>query len=303
MTSYSDTIIFWEWVLLFTALSGLGSLFIIVSILLKLRKDFSARLVLYLSVADFFLSFICLALCAFNLSNGDIQNQNQFACELQPVATWYFMEASILWLTVISINSYKVVFYNNPLSFKQEIIANIICWGLPVITTILPLISGTNEWYGPRNGLWCSFAEDQKMSQLINILVYYIPCLIVILTCYIRIAWTIFNFGKKKITNNLSGKISIIRRLFFFVLAYFIVWTPLVLSYIYEAATGTYINFTAEFIVDNLLHVQGILNFILYGLNQELIKSLWNRIFKIRNSFQKEGFAFSEKDEVEDIDV
>lgn len=62
---------FWVSVVILTLFSAAGSLFIIVGILLKYRNDFSARLVLYLSVADFCLSLVCMCLCAYNLSNGN----------------------------------------------------------------------------------------------------------------------------------------------------------------------------------------------------------------------------------------
>jgi hypothetical protein len=62
---------FWVSVVILTLLSALGSLFIIIGISLKYRNDFSARLVLYLSVADFCLSIVCMGLCAYNLSNGN----------------------------------------------------------------------------------------------------------------------------------------------------------------------------------------------------------------------------------------
>jgi hypothetical protein len=72
-----------------------------------------------------------------------------------------------------------------------------------------------------------------------------------------------------------------IKKLFMFVAAYFVVWTPLVLSYAYEYATGNYVSFGVEFIVDNLLHIQGIINFILYGINEDIIRSMKKSIVNI----------------------
>jgi len=80
-----------------------------------------------------------------------------------------------------------------------------------------------------------------------------------------------------------------IKKLFLFVLAYFVVWTPLTISYIYEFSTGTYISFVTEYIVDNLLHVQGMLNFILYGINENLIKELRNYLGKFKETLSRES--------------
>lgn len=288
MTVPYEREIFWKSVLLFTILSGAGSLFIIVSILKGLRKDFSARLVLYLSIADFCLSIICLALCGYNLYYGYLQDAQAFACRFQPVITWYFMEASILWLTTISIHSYKVVFYDFSFSLKQEIFVNFACWGFPLITSTLPLISGIGETYGQRNDLWCSFVG--KEPQLLNILLYYLPCLLVIAFCYVSIIVQILGLRKFKNRIHLDEKkMRMIKKLFLFVLAYFVVWTPLTISYIYEFSTGTYISFVTEYIVDNLLHVQGMLNFILYGINENLIKELRNYLGKFKETLSRES--------------
>jgi len=246
---------------------------------LKLRTDFSSRLILYLSIADFCLSIICLIFCAYNLHHGHLSPNNNFVCQAQPVITWYFMEVSILWLTCIAINSYKVVFYNVPLTINEEILANFICWGVPMITSLLPLSSNIGETYGQRNGLWCSFSKNNKKFQLLNIALYYFPCLIVILLCYLSILLRIRGLGKNEITNLKNNRIRVLKRLFLFVLSYFIVWTPLTICYIYEASTGKYISFGVEYVADNLLHVQGVLNFILYGITSELVRNIELRFF------------------------
>jgi len=293
-TSITDRNIFWESVLVFTILSGAGSALIICLILRGLRKDLSSRLILYLSIADFCLSVICLCLCAYNYHHGHLQDRKHFACRFQPVVTWYFMEVSILWLASISIHSYKVIFYNRPFSPKEEIIFSVICWGIPLVTSILPLIDSTGQSYGPRNDLWCSF--NNKKAQLVNLMLYYGPCLLIIGYCYIRIIWEIICVRRSRLDKVLSSnspqlaegidaeKVKVIRKLFFFVSAYFIVWTPMIIAYIYEYVTNRFISFPAEFIVDNLLHVQGMINFVFYGINENLVREikLWILPFKIK---------------------
>jgi len=282
--------------------ASLGSLFIIISVLLQWRKDFSSRLVMYLSMADFALSVICLAMCAFNYSNGNIGRHGGIACEIQSVVIWYFMEVSILWLTTISINSFKMIFNNKGLSVIQEIVANIICWGFPIITSLLPIGRIGGETYGPRNGLWCSFNEDQKKAQLINIMVYYVPCLIIIIFCYSYIIRNIYStLGRVESNQSTDRRVKIIRRLFFFVLSYFVVWTPLVISYLYEYITQSFVSFQVEYIVHILLHLQGILNFFLFGLTTSIISKIKEGTFKcmesigVSSSSSKKLSAFDER--------
>jgi len=270
----SDRFSFWFSVIWFTLFSALGSGFIIVSVMMKWRRDFSARFVMYLSIADFCLSVVCLSICAYNLHFGHVQSAS-IACLIQPVVTWYFMLASILWLAAISVNSCYLVFTSEPLSFRKEVLVNIICWGLPLVTIFIPLSPTSGEAYGPRNDLWCSYAVYDKGQQLANLLVYYLPALVIIAVNYSIILYRIKFLGHKDISDTTRQEmVKAIKKLFSFVLAYFIVWTPLVICYIYERSSGQFVPFWAEFISDNLMHIQGIINFILYGLNERLHQNL-----------------------------
>jgi len=229
---------------------------------------------MYLSIADFCLSVICFGLCFYNYSNGHLMIDS-IACKIQPTITWYFMEASMLWLASIAVHSFRVVSDGKPISLPAEVLANVVCWGVPIITVFVPLSASSGESYGPRNGLWCSFSENMKAAQLGNLMAYYVPCLILISLCYIGISYKIRNLGK--IENNDRAKrktVSTVRKLFLFVLSYFVVWTPLVLCYIWERATGQYVGFWIEFFSDNLIHCQGIFNVVLYGINENLLESI-----------------------------
>ena len=193
----------------------------------------------------------------------------------------------MLWLTVISVHSCKVVFKGQPFSKKEDIIANLVCWGVPLFTSLLPL-SKAGQAYGPRNGIWCSFAQNMKAAQLGNIMAYYAPCLLIIGACYVAIGYRFF-----KITRNASGDVTgnshkemihVVRKLFSYVLSYFIIWSPLAICYIYEAATGNYVGFWVEVFSDNLMHIQGICNFILYGVNENLLQGFKTKFFKTMTS-------------------
>lgn len=104
---------------------------------------------------------------------------------------------------------------------------------------MIPLNPSTGEAYGPRNDLWCSYAIYDKGQQLANLLVYYIPALLVIACSYLIILYRIRFFGEKEVTgNSRADSIRVIKKLFSFVLSYFLIWTPLVICYIYEKASG-----------------------------------------------------------------
>jgi hypothetical protein len=189
----------------------------------------------------------------------------------------------MLWLTVISVHSAKVVFKGQPFSKKEDIIANCVCWSIPLITATLPL-SRAGQEYGPRNGLWCSFAQNMKGAQVGNILAYYIPCLFIIAACYAAIGhrfWKVTRHATGEVTGNSHKEmVTVVRKLFLYVLSYFIIWSPLAICYIYEAATGKFVSFWVELFSDNLMHVQGICNFILYGVNENLLQNFKDRFLK-----------------------
>ena len=291
MTTTLESEFYWRWVIGLATFSGLGSLFIIVVILWKLRREFPSRLIMYLSIADFGLSTICLGLCAYNLYNDHLPEADSPMCQVQGVLTWFFMESSILWLDVISIYSYRYVISMYKITTRDEIITNMFCWGVPFITSTMPIITGTGESYGPMNGAVCSFAQDRKEAQLINIMTYYVPSLLIITSCYGSMMFHLYGFGRESATNKdlaARARAKAIKKLFFYVLAYFIVWTPISMSYIYEYVTGQWVSFLDEFIVDQLLHVQGIINWTLYGFfNMKILLVIRNGFMELKRTYSE----------------
>jgi len=275
-TTPHESNIFWISVLVYTVLSGLGSILIILSIGLKFRTDFSARLVTYLSMADLSLSIVCFALCAYNLSNGHLQDSMSAVCRLQAFISWYFAQSSILWLITIAINSYKTMFYDGHLTIKEEIIASVICWGVPVITAGIPLNRGEIDiQYGQRNGVWCSFSSDHRIGQIAVLLSYYIVAVSIICFCYVRIGMLVNKIGKTEATGSLTMiKVKAQRKMFLYCVSYFVCWTPMLISYIYEAWADRFVPFWAEYISANLIHIQGVLNVILYGITEDMIVNI-----------------------------
>jgi len=195
-------------------------------------------------------------------------------CQAQAVLHWYFIESSIMWLGVIAISSYRIIcngVFPTPL---QEIIANVICWGLPLGSVFVPL-SPDLRWYGPRGNVWCSFAETEKTPQLVNLLIYVIPTLCVVGFCYYSIFNAVRSMGESEYSGVIfAANVKAVKKMSLFVITYLIVWSPITICYIAEAITGTTIPYFAEYITANLLHVQGVLNFVVYGFNSALIKNL-----------------------------
>lgn len=265
--------IFWASTLFYTFFSAIGSLFIVISVAIRFRRDLNSRVVAYLSLADCGLATIYFALSL----NYLIAGETFISCRLQAVMTWWMLESSILWLAVIALNSYKVMFYSTPLTGKQEIVAHIICWGLPLLTSILPLIPGIGEKYDSRNGYWCSFSSSSRVAQLINMLCYFLLTGCVIAFCYIRTSKEVHLRVGRSRSNSVSRRhIRVIKHMSYFILAYLFVWTPLVICYVYELAADRFVPFWIEYVSLALVYFQGSFNFFLYGYTEELGRNWLN---------------------------
>jgi len=252
---------FWISVIIITVFSTLGTLFTVIYIFIKFRREIPRRLVLNLGLADFGLSIICLSLCSNNYYHKNLPPEDDALCKFQPIITWYFMKVSILWLVIISFHSLLLIVYRKSFTKMQEIGITLSCWIIPLVTSLLP-IGNTGESYGHRNGVWCSFKE--KGAQLANISSYYFPSLVVIIFCYLRIIYEIYIL-KTYDEATRKKKLNKIGKLFAFVVCYFIVWSPLEFMYIYEFVNNRYVPFWVEY-WDNILHMQGVFYFIIYGV-------------------------------------
>jgi predicted ferric reductase len=69
-----------------------------------------------------------------------------------------------------------------------------------------------------------------KGAQVGNILAYYIPCLMIIVACYTAIGyhfWKVTRVATSEVTGNSHREmVIVVRKLFLYVLSYFIIWSP-----------------------------------------------------------------------------
>lgn len=70
-----------------------------------------------------------------------------FGCWWEGITTNVFTLTSITWTIAITILLYSILAWKKPL--QKTLTLEIICWGIPVIATILPFLNST---YGPPAG-------------------------------------------------------------------------------------------------------------------------------------------------------
>jgi hypothetical protein len=112
------------------------------------------KIILYVVISDFFASIGT----AFG-----IEEDNTFECSLQAFLTIAFPLCSIFWTTVTFYLFYLAI-KNRQSSKNVMLYLHCICWGLPILFTLLPLAFGLR--YGVKEGSdheWCSLANPQDI--------------------------------------------------------------------------------------------------------------------------------------------
>ena len=248
-----------------TLLSSLTCLFIIFAILLRIRNDLASRFTLYLCISNFLLSVVSLICCAYS--------HTLFTCKIETTLTWYFLQSSMLWVIMISVHSYQVVHYSYQiLPLSQEIAANVICWTVPLISTLIPLYS--DESY-EQNEIWCSFTPR---IQMMNIWIYYLPCLTIIVFCYTKISLEVIKSTVR--TRSPSSKRKVVMYLFSFIFFFILIWSPFAFISLYEGVVEDANYFSLECIGNSLIYVQGTVHTFLYGINKELLDNIKKYLFQ-----------------------
>lgn len=127
----------------------------------KLRKHF-ARLVVYLTISDF---WFCMA------NTFGPYKTRQSGCYVQAMFVTYFGLASILWTGAITYSLQLIVEDCHAFSEREiEPYFLKMCWGIPLILTLLTMILVD---FTP-TGYWC-WIDDSSLGDFLRLVNFYIP--------------------------------------------------------------------------------------------------------------------------------
>ena len=118
------------------------------------RKKAYNKIIFFVVVSDFF--------SAIGTAFG-IEKDNTVQCALQAFLTIAFPLCSIFWTTV-SFYLFYLAIRNRQSSKHVMIYLHLICWGLPILLTLLPLTVGLE--YGVKEGSdheWCSLSNPNDI--------------------------------------------------------------------------------------------------------------------------------------------
>lgn len=128
--------------------------------LLKSQRKFLMRLVVYLSVSDFWL-------CMGNLLGKPSADSSR--CNVQALMLTYFSLSSTLWTAMFAYALRAIVHHSEDVEAREGTL-HMIAWGMPLVATIVTLCT---VQLGPA-GFWC-WIENTPVGSVMRMVVFYVP--------------------------------------------------------------------------------------------------------------------------------
>ena len=134
-------------------LSMLSSLLILITgVLLPYQWNKTyMKIIYYIAIADF--------LTALGSSVGTPHNRSS-SCYFEALVTNIFTLSSVFWCVIISYLLYYIVAKGK--SFPVDYKMHIVCWGFPVVVTLLPFINTNYGGVDDDGGSWCFIVDDDR---------------------------------------------------------------------------------------------------------------------------------------------
>ena len=235
-------------------LSSLGLTFIFVTFakIKKLRERAGFRFIIYLCIGDFIWSITGL-LAIFETTDE--------LCQVLGFLYYYSYLVTYLWAGVFALNIYSMVVNQYFLLDRHEKKLILICFGLPIAISIIPLIW---EYYGlsQEGCILKTLSNDQYLA--IDVYTFFIPffsTLTLNIFCYFRV----YLFMKEMFVSD------VVKKWTWNIIAYPIIlifcWGWLVVCYLYYDIKASEIFWLVAISVF-CSKLQGFLNFLVYGMNK-----------------------------------
>mmetsp|Transcript_6189 Transcript_6189/g.10345 ORF Transcript_6189/g.10345 Transcript_6189/m.10345 type:complete len:411 (-) Transcript_6189:147-1379(-) len=130
---------------------GCSSIMLTYFLFPQLRQQRYTELVFYVAVNDL--------VASVGMALGPSKDSSA-ACWFQGLTTTYNYLSSIFWTTLIVYQVYCIV-VSNQCVFKYMAGYHLLCWGLPLLLTFLPLTTNTYDNTDDQ-GTWCFVANDSR---------------------------------------------------------------------------------------------------------------------------------------------
>jgi hypothetical protein len=200
-----------------SALSGVGCLatMIVIFFSKNLKTKFYNQVIFHIALSD--------GIFALGTSMG-IPNDGSIACSIQAILTNIGPVGTLTWTTVLAYHVFAILAY--PVSYSQRNITisnqlSSICWGIPIIVTILPL---STVKYGLMEGGWCYIKEGQHYKWTLHLwyVVSYFGWLYSAIIVYVALIFYVYFYHLRDPSKSTTAPhiIAVVRKL---------LWYPIIL--------------------------------------------------------------------------
>lgn len=274
-----EAVILEELNIIASVFSIIGSCFIIICYFkFSELRSFAFYLVLMMAISDFF----------FSIGNflGDTGGNpdtwigaDNTLCHIQALFIQYWNLASIFWAASIAFTLHKAILYNDPrfngTNIKTyKIHYNIICFGVPLLLTILPAITNS---YGDTGG-WCWISRKNTIDIVWRYLTFYIELWVIVgYNCYIY--YKIYNIVQDCIKETEDSETKqktrkMINRIKYYPLVLIICYICASLNLIVETVIGGKFIMGLQGSHIFMVGLTGVFNAIVYGLTPDVKKNI-----------------------------
>lgn len=202
------------------SLTFVGTFLVIIVIISSnsLRNKIHVQLVLFVAISDFMTSVVYLF--------GDVNSGTPF-CWLQGLVSNSFTVASVFWSTAMAYQILLIVYRKSLLSASQTTVLHFLCWGLPVLLTLLVLTTNT---YGREDDAYStgcfitqrrgSPQDGQLLWEIFALFFWLWLCVILIVYFYIKIGIRLYQMDVVSVVMSKA-----VYNLFFYPIILIFCWT------------------------------------------------------------------------------
>ncbi|XP_078713405.1 C3a anaphylatoxin chemotactic receptor-like [Lampetra fluviatilis] len=281
-------------------LGSIGNFLVIWILGFKMKRTVVTLFFLHLSIADFIL-VLQIPVVIAPIAMDSHWAMGTAACKLHTYAFVVNMNASVYFLTLISLDRYAALLHPvSSLPLRRLRVARWLClavWLLALLLSLPPLIFRTTRWtnegfvacynsYGEDFDVQARWGTAMKISRFV--LSFAVPYAVMIF-CYCRIGARLRHVDKARRGNSLRIIVAV-------VVAFFVCWAPYnsmvllrAISYVHRDHEMVRVTGTAFPIVKNLMVINSCVNPILYVFSGSRLKTQVRRslVAAIENAFRE----------------
>jgi len=242
-------------------------LFMLVSLCI-FPKFHSIRVILILSitVTDLITSLLLVGSSYYYLSHNELIPLGP-ACNFVGGAIQYFEVATTIFIACLSAHIHLLVRHNKKLKgVKYGILYVAIGFLFPLI--LVAFVVGLSSY--DQTAVWCWISATPTYARLVFVL--DIPVVVMILILVLDVISVVHIYRISRNSGRHTVHIRAMRRLAAYPLVFFFVWLPLLINRWQNAADPKHPSFGLYFFQAVITPLQGAMNAIIYGVNENLIE-------------------------------